>query len=498
MDNNVVNVRIDNRQDKSDVAWQRIIKTLVLNATFISFGVLESSKGPTLLDFRDLLQTTLPTITLIFIIRSVGSIIGSFGSGFLLDKFIGQRYILLFVFMLAMSLANAILPFSGHLPFFFFLIFICGFTTGAVDSGGNVLCLDIWRGHGGDHWMHSIHFSFAFGAFLGPVVAKPFLSAEDKLIDATTAADIQNNPLLSNTINETMSAAAITTTNNTAATIDEEFGIKIMYPILGAVSSILALGHLAFAILSRKHPEQYQELVKQTDENQNGHTANDEAANGKAIKILFVSLMIAHFFFYVGMEVNYGTYITTFAVECQLQLTKQEGATITAIFWGSFAVSRFVSIFVSFKVKPLHMLVFAFGLCLGGSIVLAIYGDSSVILLKICSGLMGIGMGPTFACAMLWTEEHVIVTPHMGSALIIAAGIGADAFPIFIGQFISKLPMMLMYLQVAVVLSCISMFLAALSLTRKLPPKPVQPPIITSADKIGFELQDSSFEKVNI
>ena len=72
---------------------------------------------------------------------------------------------------------------------------------------------------------------------------------------------------------------------------------------------------------------------------------------------------------------------------------------------------------------------------------------------------------------MLWMEQYVIVSNKIGSALIFAASLGADVFPIILGQFIDKVPMLLMYLQVGVVIGCISCFTLASCLTHKLPPK---------------------------
>jgi hypothetical protein len=41
--------------------------------------------------------------------------------------------------------------------------------------GGNVLCLDAWRGFDSGPFLHSIHFTFGIGAFIAPVIAEPFL-----------------------------------------------------------------------------------------------------------------------------------------------------------------------------------------------------------------------------------------------------------------------------------------------------------------------------------
>ena len=93
--------------------------------------------------------------------------------------------------------------------------------------------------------------------------------------------------------------------------------------------------------------------------------------------------MCLFFLVYVGMEVCFGLYIATFAVESQLKLTKSEGAYITAIFWGCFAATRFIAIFASAKVRPIYIMVISFAFCLAGSIPLAIWGEASPMALKV-------------------------------------------------------------------------------------------------------------------
>ena len=48
-------------------------------------------------------------------------------------------------------------------------------------TGCNVFILQIWRNHGGaGPWMHGMHFAYALGATLGPILASPFLRRNDQ------------------------------------------------------------------------------------------------------------------------------------------------------------------------------------------------------------------------------------------------------------------------------------------------------------------------------
>jgi len=162
----------------------------------------------------------------------------------------------------------------------------------------------------------------------------------------------------------------------------------------------------------------------------------------------------------------YGTFVATFAVKPSLKLTRQGGARVNSIFWGSFAAMRFAAIFIAFKLSALSQMVLSFTLCSLGSIALAIAGNINKNILCISSALMGTGMASVYACGILWIEQHITVTGRIVSAMIISGSIGADLFPIILGQFMATFPMILMYLQVAVVLMCILLFSIAYKVTR--------------------------------
>ena len=103
----------------------------------------------------------------------------------------------------------------------------------------------------------------------------------------------------------------------------------------------------------------------------------------KMLKWTFVAILCLFFMLYVGMEVSYGLFVATFAVESKLGLTKSDGAYITAIFWGCFAAMRFVAIFAAVKMKPIYIMLISFGCCFVGCIPLVIWGDTSPMVLKV-------------------------------------------------------------------------------------------------------------------
>ena len=57
----------------------------------LSIGVV----GPTLLDLKDLVGATLGQISFILMMNSIGSLVGCFSTGFLLDKFLEHKFLIL-------------------------------------------------------------------------------------------------------------------------------------------------------------------------------------------------------------------------------------------------------------------------------------------------------------------------------------------------------------------------------------------------------------------
>ena len=109
---------------------------------------------------EDIYKTEIEVITLVIVLRAIGLIAGSFSAGIILDKLPKLRYLILFISTCLMGIAIAFLPHINHLWAFFIVSVISTFGCGAIDTGGNVLCLDTWKDASGPY-LHSIHFSFS-------------------------------------------------------------------------------------------------------------------------------------------------------------------------------------------------------------------------------------------------------------------------------------------------------------------------------------------------
>ncbi len=311
-----------------------------------------------------------------------------------------------------MGVFGMMIPHTGYLGVFYVISGMQSFFSGSLDAGGNVLCMDTWQGYDGAPYLHSIHFSFAMGAFLAPLVAIPFLSTPG----------------------------------------DSLSKITILYPIIGALSCLVAFGYLAFAINERN-------ISKNNKEDNKNKSGPDQVLN--KLQILFIGLMFVFFFVYVGVEVTYGTYVTTFAVKSDLKLSKPTGAKITATFWGTFATIRFLAIFAAMKLKTIHIMTASCTSSVIGAVILASAGNTSQEAIFLATAFLGAGMASIYASGMLWAEQYMTITNRIGAALTVASASGADVFPIVIGQYIEGDPMILMYFTVGLIGLCTLTFFAS-------------------------------------
>ena len=146
--------------------------------------------------------------------------------------------------------------------------------------------------------MHALHFTFGLGAFLGPVVARPFLFTEE-LDQSTNSTDLNK-------------------TDEVNFFSDSTWTIKALYPLVGIYGLLSSVGFLVYYIIDTRKAER-ENKSQNNERNENV----DEAVT--KWKIILVSIMSIMFFIYVGMEVAFGTFVSVFAVESDLHFTRPQG-----------------------------------------------------------------------------------------------------------------------------------------------------------------------------
>ena len=211
-----------------------------------------------------------------------------------MDRFPNGCYLFLASTLLLLGFANSSLPYSPSLFVMYFASFMKGLASGSLDTGGNVLLLRIWEGRDSGPYMHAIHFTFGIGAFLAPLIARPFL------VNAEEAQHL--NGSIGTTILEDLEVE------------ESVWTVKTLYPMVSAYPLLLSLVFIAFHVKDRKTAKKG---AKKEDE-------GGETQLSKGFTIAIVATVSVLFFLYVGMEVAFGTFVSVFAVQSKLRFTRQQ------------------------------------------------------------------------------------------------------------------------------------------------------------------------------
>ncbi|HMN58952.1 MAG TPA: MFS transporter, partial [Anaerolinea sp.] len=142
-------------------------KTFTYYAAFIALGLTTSSLGPTLPGLAHSTSSDIGKISFLFVLRSLGYLLGSFNAGHLYDKRPGNP-----VIAFSLAIIAALLIFVPVIPVLWILaavLMLVGFAEGTVDVGGNTLLVWLHRDKVGP-FMNGLHFTFGIGALLSPII----------------------------------------------------------------------------------------------------------------------------------------------------------------------------------------------------------------------------------------------------------------------------------------------------------------------------------------
>lgn len=172
-------------------------------------------------------------------------------------------------------------------------------------------------------------------------------------------------------------------------------------------------------------------------------------------RYMIMSMMFLFFLAYIGMETTFGGLLMTFTVNF-MGWTKDKGAIVTAIFWGSLAAGRGFSIFIANCFRPTCMLAVDVSLMLIGSVLLSFGISYYSSILWIGTLTLGFGMSSMFPTAVSWVDQHFKMTGKSTAILVMGSAMGQMVVPVTTGYFYEyyfKMSLMYACLSLSVLLS---------------------------------------------
>lgn len=279
---------------------------------------------------------------------------------------------------------------------------------GILDTGGNVLALNTWGSEAGPH-MQALHFSFAAGAFLAPILAKMALGGSES--EELAGAEKTNQSVL----NSVPTASAASTTPAPKDHQDKDF--LWSYIIIGTY--ILFISIFFFVLYSKT--------------NSGRDKSKASAQKGRLAKYHWplIVLMFVFFFFYVGAEVTYGSYVFTYAMDF-VEMMESEAAALNSVFWGAFAVCRGAAIFGAAFLSPLTMIVISLVCSAASSSALAFFTHNQA-LLWVGTAVYGASMATIFPSGISWIEQYTVIEGKSASLFVVGAALGEMCIPVAVG-----------------------------------------------------------------
>uniref|UniRef100_A0A8C0ZZ95 Sodium-dependent glucose transporter 1 n=2 Tax=Castor canadensis TaxID=51338 RepID=A0A8C0ZZ95_CASCN len=374
-------------------------------------GMAAAILGPTLQDLARNVNRNISSLSEIFIGRAVGYLSGSAIGGVLLDCM--NHSLLLGVSMLVLIAGLYLIPLCKTAVLLAVMMSVIGVSFGILDTGGNVLILVIW-GDKGAPYMQALHFSFALGAFLAPLLAK--LALGTTTVSAENHTEIGFLPSALNRSSEADSGSLFG--------VPDDMNLLWAYASVGAY--ILVVSVFLFALFFKKSSRQKKSTASAQDYRR--------AKYHKAL----LCLLFLYFLFYVGGEVTYGSYIFSFATT-HVGMNEKEAAGLNSIFWGTFAACRGLAIFFAACLQPGTMIVVSNVGSLTSSLFLVLF-DKSPLCLWIASSVYGASLATMFPSGISWIEQYTTINGKSAAFLMIGAAFGVMATPAIAGVLQGQYP----------------------------------------------------------
>ncbi|XP_076461019.1 sodium-dependent glucose transporter 1A-like [Babylonia areolata] len=421
---------------KDPVYRRNVWRTIWLGATFWGVGFAVGQRGPAFLDIQIITQTDVEQASFFYTASSVGYLVGSLVAGVIYDKL--NKSLLLLLSVVGLAVSTAILPWCSLYSLMITIHVVSALFAGALDTAGNAELLRIW-GLEGEMAMQFIHFAFALGGVVSPLVTEPFLTPnpEDD-IDITTIAT--TSLAMDNvTIASYPTSTPDVMNNSTAVPLPLTTDVHYAFLISGGLILLIAIP-LTVQLFSDRSQKRRQDK-------------QDEKKDVKqplpfGLFLFVMSILCIFYFLYSPVEDTFASFLTTFVVK-QLHWSKSKGAQVTALFWASYAGGRFLCIFIVRILTSVKLLVLSCVSVFFAILAMLLFSAHGIdVGIWVSTIFTGVSMASIFPTGFTWVDDELVrVTGRVTSSIIIASSAGMIVNPIIVGYLMQELtPMWYVYL----------------------------------------------------
>jgi FHS family Na+ dependent glucose MFS transporter 1 len=349
---------------------------MIYLAAFVALGLAATLLGPAIPLLRDLTGASEGEISILFVVPAPGYIIGSTLAGRLYDRGGGHR--ILAGGLVVMAAGALLLPFViTSLAGLAVSFAILGLGMSVVDVGCNTLLVWSRTGDVGSI-MNALHLCFGIGALVGPLSVG---LSQWWLGNLTLACIVLAVPAL------VVAALAL----RMPSPSPRRAGQRVAAPVDG---------------------------VRRT------------SPRGA------MALVAVFFAIYVGMELGFAGWISTFAEETGLG-DAPIPALAAGAFWAGFTLCRVISVPVARRVPALHILTATCVASVVAAGALVVAGDIPAVV-WIGTFLFGAAVAPQYPMMVALAEERIGLSGGATAVIVASSSIGGLALPWVIGQMLDS------------------------------------------------------------
>ena len=343
------------------------------------------------------------------------------------------------------------IPFVKKLYQFILAQIGLGILSSAIDVAGNAWLLELWKDKV-NVLMQGMHFTFAIGMTIAPLIAAPFLAHEvSEAMNSSENAVYTTYGLIAEEVQSEE-------TNSSGGAILFRMESQIIIPYSITAGAFVLSGLLMFIVSIIVPYKQKSRKVSESERKDEENNAKKTPSYFHPMYLIILSNLILCFF--TGVEINSFSFLPDFAVYSRLSMKTTNAAFMTSVLSGSFALFRGLNILAATKVSSEVMLHFHFVLtCIGGLFLIPGAILPSVEFMWAFVIISGAGYSCMFPTVYAYLEERVIVNNFVTGVTVFSSSVSTIIAPVVVGFNVEKYPLIFMYLSVAGLGICVPLFL---------------------------------------
>ncbi|XP_033747301.1 sodium-dependent glucose transporter 1-like isoform X2 [Pecten maximus] len=439
---------------KSDPNFRhKFLYSVCLVLSFFILGWMLGQVGPSLLDLELITGVTLETAAFYVTSLCAGYMAGSLLSGVLYDRL--NKFLQMWLFLIGLSGTISLVPWCTHYIGMLAMQFLVGIFQGCIDTVSCAEMVSIWNKKTSQSFMQALHFGFAAGGIVSPLITAPFLAQRNTFNTPTIQSPNSSVVLLTSTVKyqelhsttlkysnlsnisyTNSSLEFVSDTNSLEVSMSTEHSeeyetsrVQIAYGISGVVAFVVSL---PFLLMYIRMPCDF---IRHGCEDRK-RSNNPIPLSVKLVVLINMSTLSA---LYTGLEETFVEFLSAFCVE-QVRWTKTHGSLATSLYFGSIGVGHFINIFTVRMLDHVKLMGVNCFMLILAMIVITLSADNVFHAgVWIAPPLVGLSLSIIYPIIFTWTEDVFLpVTGRISSLFILTGAMGSMINPIILGVLMEE------------------------------------------------------------